>query len=149
MEEIWEIAGIWLLSTVKFVLGGVPLALALGFSFFKTVVVTCTGGFVGVLIFVNLSGWIVNKLKAAREKRDAQRTVKRKVFTRTNKVIVTVKRRFGLPGIALITPLLLSIPIGCFVAVRYFDNRQKIVMWMFLSLVFWAVSLSSYKLFFP
>ncbi len=130
-------------------LGAVPLAVTMGFSFFKTVVVTCTGGFTGVLIFVNLSNKLVPKMAAWREKRDQKKNIKRKVFTRTNKIIVKVKRRFGLPGIAFLTPLLLSIPIGCFVAVRYFHSRQIIVMWMFLSIVFWSVSIASLKLIFP
>jgi len=147
-QEFWEILGIWLLSTVKFVLGAVPLALALGFSFFKTIVVTCSGGFAGVVLFVNLSQWIVKKVKERAANKIDRITVKKKVFTRKNKIIVKVKRRFGLAGIAFLTPLLLSIPIGCFVAVRYFENKQKIMLYMLISLLFWSASISSYKLFF-
>ena len=147
--DILGIVGIWLLSTVKFVFGAVPLALSLGFSFWQTIVVTCSGGFVGVLLFVNLSEWIINKLKERKLKKNAAANSHKKFFTRRNKLIVIVKRKFGLAGIALMTPFLLSIPLGCFVAVRYFHHKNKIIFYMFMSIVFWSVSISSYRLFFP
>jgi hypothetical protein len=151
-QDIWQITMIWLLSTVKFVLGAVPLALALGFSFWKTIAVTCSGGFVGVTLFVNLGEYLVTKARERKEKRRAEGKLQpKKNFTRTNKIIVRVKRNFGLPGIAFLTPLLLSIPIGSIVAMRYYRHKSKytILSWMFASIVFWSVSISSWKLFFP
>jgi len=146
VEDIWQIILVWLLSTVKFVFGAVPLALGFGFSFFKTVVVTSTGGFVGVVVFVNLSAWTIKKVKNVAEKRAVKKAPK-KIFTRRNKIIVQVKRKFGLPGIALLTPLLLSIPLGCFLAVRYFEDKQRVTVYMFSSILFWSVAIASYKLF--
>lgn len=150
-EEIWQITLIWLLSTVKFVFGAVPLALALGFSFWKTIIVTCTGGFVGSTIFISLGQFLTKRIRAKREKRIAMGEIHPKNFTRTNRLIVKVKRRFGLIGISLLTPFILSIPLGCFVAARYYPHKPKIVLllWMYASIVFWSVSISCYKLFFP
>ena len=151
-NEIWQIILIWLLSTVKFVLGAVPLALALGFSFWKTIIVTVTGGWVGMTLFVSLGEFIVKKTMQRKEKRRAEGKLKnKKNFTRTNKIIVYVKRNFGLPGIALLTPLLLSIPIGSIIAARYFRHKSKymILAWMYAAIVFWSFSIASYKLIFP
>ena len=61
MGDIWEIISVLLLSTVKFVLGSVPLALGLGFPFLKSFIVTSAGGFLGVFIFVNSSEYILLK----------------------------------------------------------------------------------------
>ena len=150
--DIWQIIGIWLLSTVKFVFGAVPLALALGFSFWKTIIVTVSGGIVGITIFVNLGKFLVNKTMERKEKMRAEGKMKnKKHFTRTNKIIVKVKRNFGLPGIALLTPLLLSIPLGSIIAMRYFRHKHKVIilLWMYGAILFWSFSIASYKLIFP
>lgn len=148
-EDIWQIIGIWLLSTVKFVFGAVPLALALGFSFWKTILVTCSGGFVGSTIFINLGEFLAKRVIARRERRIALGQVHPKKFTRTNRFIVKLKRNFGLPGIAVMTPFVLSIPLGCYVAARYYQHKPKLVLilWMYAAIVFWSVGISCYKLF--
>jgi uncharacterized membrane protein len=149
VESWWEIISVFLLSTVKFVFGAVPWALALGFSFFEAVTVTSLGGILGCTIFVMLSDKIVLLLKKRREKRCREGKVHEgKKFTKKNKLIVNVKRRFGLVGIAFLTPFILSIPIGCFLAVRYFKFKQKILIHMYVSILFWSVSISSLKLLF-
>jgi len=144
----WEIVIIFLVSTVKFVFGAVPMALAAGFSFFEAVTVTSLGGFTGVTIFVFMSEKIVARIKRRKLEKLHDHPTNKKKFTRKNKVIVWVKMRFGLAGIAFLTPLLLSIPIGCFLAVRYFKHKQKILVYMFCSILFWSVSVSSVKLLF-
>lgn len=151
----WEIVLVFLLSTTKFVFGAVPFALGLGFSFFEAVTVTSLGGFTGVTVFVFLSEKIVERLRKRREEKklavqnaaDDGKPAPKK-FTRKNKIIVQVKKRFGLIGIAFFTPLLFSIPLGCFLAVRYFKQKHKIMIYMFVSVLFWSVSISSLKLLF-
>ncbi len=143
MESLLEIVSVFFLSTVKFVLGGVPLAQVYEFSFLKAITVTSLGGFVGVTFFVNTSDRLIAyfKKRKASKQIESPNPVRKKIFTRTNKLIVVVKHRFGLSGIALLTPLLLSIPLGCFVAVRYFKDKQHILIYMFGSVLFWSVSM--------
>jgi uncharacterized membrane protein len=148
LESWWEIVSVFLLSTVKFVFGAVPFALGLGFSFFEAVTVTTAGGFTGVTIFVLMSERIVARIKRRKREKLHDAHLTKKKFTRKNKMIVRVKLRFGLLGIAFLTPLLLSIPIGCFLAVRYFQHKQKIIIYMFCSIIFWSVAISSLKLLF-
>lgn len=151
MDSSWlQIVSVFLMSTVKFVFGGVPLALLYGFSFFKTVTITSLGGFTGSSIFVYASDKIIDfylKRKAGKEQKNPSPEQK-KIFTRRNKIIVRVKKRFGLLGISLMTPSFFSIPIGCFLAVRYFKNKHQILVYMFGSILFWAVAISSFKLLF-
>ncbi len=144
-----EIISVFLLSTVKFVFGGVPLALGLGFSFFEAVVVTSLGGFTGVLAFVTLSDTIIKKFKERKHKKEEVKVVARKkIFSKKNRFIIHVKHRFGLVGIAALTPLIFSMPIGCFLATRYFKNKQRVIIYMFASVLFWSVAVSSFKLLF-
>ncbi len=150
MDSWWEIVSVFLLSTVKFVFGAVPMALGLGFSFFEAITITSLGGFTGVIIFVLMSDKLVDNLKKRKAKKLLEKPYvnPQKIFTRRNKIIVNVKRRFGLTGIALLTPFLLSIPLGCFLAVRYFKNKQKIIAFMFGAVLFWSVSVSCFKFLF-
>jgi uncharacterized membrane protein len=152
MQPWWEIISVFLLSTVKFIFfGAVPLALGFGFSFFEAVTVTSLGGFTGVVFFVFLSEKLIENVKKLKAKKQQSNTnqAPKKIFTRKNKFIVKVKHRFGLIGIAFLTPLLLSIPLGCYLAVRYFKDKHLILIYMFVSILFWSVSVSSAKLFFP
>ncbi len=136
-----EIISVFLLSTIKFVFGGVPMALGLGFSYFESITVTTLGGCFGVAVFVFTS----DKLIAFFKERDAQKRIKnpnatpKKKFNKKNRMIISVKRRFGLLGFSILIPFLIPIPIGCFLAVRYFNDKQKILRYMFLSILFWSV----------
>ena len=149
MNSWWEIFSVFLLSTVKFVFGSVPLALSFNFPFFEAVTVTSLGGFTGCIFFVFLSeklivnyrNRIVNKISLTRI------SSSKKIFTKRRRLIIRVKTRFGLTGIAALTPLLLSIPLGCFVAVRYFKNKQRVLIYMFTSVIIWSVT--SYYLYKP
>ena len=64
-----EIISVFLLSTIKFVFGGVPMALGLGFSYFESITVTTLGGCFGVAVFVFTS----DKLIAFFKEREAQK----------------------------------------------------------------------------
>jgi len=149
-QSIWEIISVFLLSTVKFVFGAVPLALAFGFSFFETIFITSIGGFAGVLVFVFLSDILIKRIKENIKTSQSKNSnyIPKKKFTKKNKMIVTVKNKFGIFGICVLTPLLFSIPLGCLLAVRYFKEKQKIIAYMFGSILFWSVSIASFKLLF-
>jgi hypothetical protein len=146
MSGIVEIIAVFLLSTVKFVLGSVPLALGFGFPFYKSFLVTCSGGFLGVFIFVNSSEYLILKWKERKQRKKIISPFKRK-FTQKNKLIVQTKRRFGLLGIAFLTPLLLSIPIGSFIALRYFKVKKRVYLYLSGAVVFWSAT--SYYLYKP
>lgn len=135
-----EILGIFLLSSIKFGIAGVPAAVFAKFSLFKTLTVTISGGVAGTIFFTYLSEWVILGIAKLRARLFGPPKPKRK-FTRMNRLIVTVKRKFGLIGLAIITPSLLSIPLGVFLAVRYYPNKQKIILYMCISIVCWAVVL--------
>ena len=60
-------------------------------------------------------------------------------FNWRTRFIVKVRRRFGLAGIALITPILLSIPVGSMMAMGLYNNKRKVFSYMFVSITFWSV----------
>lgn len=131
--EVLKIISVFLLSAVKFGIGGVPAAVFANFPFFKAMLITISGGITGVVIFAYLSDWITHKLKDKGTKKN------KKKFTLTNKIIVYAKKYFGLIGIAIITPLILSIPLGVFIAVRFYHDKNKVIRYMFVSITLWAI----------
>ncbi|MCE1197367.1 MAG: hypothetical protein LWW85_00235 [Marinilabiliales bacterium] len=72
-----------------------------------------------------------------------------KKFTRTNKLIVRIRRDHGMLGIVLLTPVLLSIPVGALLGTKYFRHRKgfipstliSIFVWGFVSVVFFGIFL--------
>src|SRR6185369_16063040 len=115
---------------------GLPLAAALKFSFLETLLVGSAGGVTGSIVFGFLSeeivilwGRLMDKIRPNRKKP--------RVFTRTNRIIVKVKKYFGIFGIAVISPLFLSIPLGSFVAIRLFGDRHKTILYMSFCAVAW------------
>lgn len=149
MSELWKILSVILLSSVKFGLGGIPLAFGYGFTFFKIVVTTSVGGILGIIVFSYLSEQILKLVDKIGQwwRRDHPKKPK-KIFTYKNKFIVKVKMKFGLIGLAILTPTVLSMPLGMLLAKRYFHNSQRVMLYMITSVLFWSVTISSFKLFF-
>ena len=149
MKELWEILGVFALSAVKFGIAGVPAAVFAKFSFFKAVLVTTCGGITGAVVFTHLSHRIIHFYFKTKDKLQSKKpAVPKKKFTATNKLIIKAKQKFGLTGIAIITPLIMSFPLGCFVAVRYFHNRQKIILFMSVCTFGWSMLLFVFYNFF-
>lgn len=67
----------------------------------------------------------------------------KEVFVHKNRRVVWLWKNYGLIGIALFTPVLLSIPIGTFIAARLVHNKKKIILYMFISVLFWSVLMAS------
>lgn len=141
---------IFLLSTVKFAVS-FPLAVyQYKFNYFETLATTIFGGLVGVLLFAFLTDYIVlawnyfisitrlNQIPALFKNNNKPK----KVITRRNKMIVRIKNKYGLIGLALITPVLLSIPVGTFISMRYYPDFKKTILVLFLSILFWSNILS-------
>jgi ATP/ADP translocase len=58
---------------------------------------------------------------------------------------VNLIRKYGVFGLAVITPVFISIPIGSFLAARFFSKQKfMITMLMVMSVVLWAVSISTF-----
>ena len=142
-EDFWEVVSVMLLSAIKFMIGGVPLAIFYKFSFIKAVVTTSVGGVTGVFFFTFLSEWVI---KAG--KKIIPRHPEKKIFTWKNKTIVWVKMKMGLGGLALLTPTILSLPLGLFLAVRYYKNRKKIILYMSVSVMLCSLFFSTFKFLF-
>ncbi|NBU62136.1 MAG: hypothetical protein EBS26_04495, partial [Bacteroidia bacterium] len=49
------------------------------------------------------------------------------------------KTRFGLLGLSLVSPLVLSIPLGTLIAKKFYKNNFKIITYMSVSVIAWTL----------
>lgn len=138
----------FLLSTVKFAFALPLAAYQYKFSFFETFIICSLGGVTGIILFAFLSKQILNiwEIVVQKTKLKKQKKEKRK-FTKRNRFIIKIKSNYGLIGLSIITPILISIPVGTFLTIRYYKNYWKSVTSLILSVLFWAglISVAIYK----
>ncbi len=143
MGGILEILGLFLLSSVKFLFAPAS-TIALGYDLPKTIIITFCGGSFGITIFYFLgsaiSNWWAKHKKAPKKKK--------KIFTTTNRKIVFIKNKYGLIGLSLITPGIISIPVGSILAAKYFRHDKRTFPFLIASLFIWCMTLSSLAYFF-
>jgi hypothetical protein len=130
LEEFLSALLVFGFSTFKF-LSGIVASLGFQQGLLPSYVSTVGGGIIGVFIFA-FFGELLNKGFA---KMFPNRI--KKNFTTINRFIVRVRRRFGLPGIAILTPIL-SIPVGMFLAMSMTKDKWRIGFFMFGSFLIWA-----------
>lgn len=143
MEKILQILLVGILSATKFLTAPIT-SLNIGFGYVETLIITTIGGLVGVFFFFYLSSGIMLVASKISTKFTGNSTPKKKrIFTWKNKIIVKIKRDYGLIGLAAITPVFLSIPLGTFLAARFFHDQKKILTYLAASVVVWSVIVSS------
>jgi hypothetical protein len=133
--EIFKYVSVFLLSMVKF-FGGPLAGVSMGLSFGATLALTVTGMMTSVIIFSGIgsffSRWYVER----------RRLNQKPIFTKQSRRIVRIWQRFGMRGIAFLTPLILSPIIGTIVATALGAPPKKIILNMLWSAVFWGFTLT-------
>lgn len=143
MEKILQILLVIILSATKFLSAPIT-SLNIGFGYLETLVITTVGGLIGVVFFFYLSSAIMLLLSKIGAKWGKKKPLKpKKKFTWKNKMIIHIKREYGLIGLAALTPTLLSIPLGTFLAARYFPDKKKVIGYLSASVIVWSVIVSS------
>ena len=136
IEHILGYVSVYLTSTVKFVLGPSVGIMGYHLSLIETAIFTILGMMTTVLV-VSLIGEPLRKWVAEGRKKRGK-----KLFTKRNRLIVKVWNRYGMFGVAFLTPVLLSPVAGAIIAVSFGGSRLRMLKWMFASAVFWAFTQS-------
>jgi hypothetical protein len=155
--NVLELLSVVVLSGIKFLFAPI-ISIGYGYNFSQTILMTSIGGILGIFFFYFLSKWIIKKYYlycpdivsyfAGEEAK--QRLIqsqcgrkKKKTFTKRNKFIIKMRKNYGFLGIILLTPVLLSIPIGAFLAQKYYSKNKNILVYLSLSVTIWSACLSS------
>jgi hypothetical protein len=147
---------VFLVSSIKFLFAP-ALSFGMGLNFVQTLLSTTAGGILGVVVFFFLSRWILMLYSRyffyyfhiARVKIYSSlnitvpKFIPARRFTKRNRFIIKLVRKYGLAGIVIMTPILLSIPVGTFVATRYYSSNRYLLVYLSCSVLFWSLFMSS------
>lgn len=139
MAEFLEILIVLLTSSIKHTFAGIPTGYVLKFSYIEVMLYTALGGAMGILFFMYFARG-TKKLYLYYLKK---RGITPRKFTRMNRFIVRVKQRFGLIGIAFITPPIMSVPLGAIVAATIYKDKRRVFIFLLGGVIFWSVVGSS------
>jgi len=141
------------------------------FTFAGSVLYSILGGMLGVVMFTYFSEqarkvwhWMKFKLKKIFKKPetfseptiDIDKPLKihyayveknntaysKKVSSKRMRRMIKIWNRYGLVGVAFLTPVLISIPIGTIILNNMIHDRKKIFLYMFVSILFWSLLLN-------
>lgn len=160
-----KIIHIILLASVKYIVT-LPYAMIIGLEYKYAILAVLVGGIGGFLFFYYVSRPLDRGLKciwpplcrlvpsrikmrfnALRQKRKSAPL--KKIFSKQSRFLVRTKSTYGFWGIILATPVILTIPIGAFLANKYYSHKKHIVLYMILSIIGWAAVLSGLVHLFP
>ncbi|WP_149241241.1 hypothetical protein [Dyadobacter sp. 32] len=123
-----------LASTLKF-FGGPIAGVVLKLTWIETAICSVAGMMFSVFILTFL-GKAVQSLMNKHRKSPAKR------FSRTNRIAVNIWKKFGIIGIAFLTPPLFTPLFGPILAVAFKVPRASIFLWMFVSASVWGLAIS-------
>lgn len=133
-EEILKAIPVYLSSMLKFIFG--PLGgFAAGLQLFTTIITTIAGMMTVVLSFTYAGEWL--------RRRVLHRFFgNRKKFSQNNRKFVRIWKKYGLFGVAALTPVLLTPIGGTLLAISSGSPKEKIILFMLISASVWAVIFS-------
>lgn len=132
--QLYKWLSIYLISMVKFFAGPLSAA-ALGLSPFETIVCSFLGMMTSVAIFSTLGSWVKINVFSRFSKSKA-------LFTKRNRKMVALYQRFGLRGIAFLTPVIFGPIIGTMIAASFGEHKRRIFLYMFISGFVWSIALT-------
>jgi hypothetical protein len=149
---ILKLLHVYLLATVKYFIT-FPYALVIGLDYTQTIIAVTVGGVSGFFFFYYFSGVIIRYFGQHKEAilqffreylmidlvRFTTRGQKKKVSTKRRRTIVKLRRSYGLWGIIIMTPVVLSIPIGAFLLKKYYSTRKNVLAYMLISILGWSL----------
>ncbi|MCW3125443.1 MAG: hypothetical protein JWO03_1101 [Bacteroidetes bacterium] len=121
---------IFVSSTVKFAL--LTFTVITGNLGISGTVANVLGGLTGIIVFTYMGTymrtWVIKTFPDRFDRK----------FTKGTRFLVKVRKHSGLFGVAFMTPIFLSIPVGVMLALSLTSHKRKIVTSMIVSCMFWS-----------
>lgn len=130
-EKAAQYSTVIVASMVKYAAGPIS-AEVFHLSIWETIILMIIGMMLTVILLTTLLGDIFYTL--------LKKTVfkNNKVFSEKTRRIVRISHKWGLIGIAFLTPVLFSPIGGTLIAISFGEHKKRIIGYMFVSAVFWA-----------
>ncbi len=136
MEEILKYVSVYLLSIFKFIFGP-TIGLSYGFSVVTTSIITTLGTMTAAVLFSYFGKEMRAFLALFRRKKK-----EKKLFTKKNRQFVKIWKKYGVPGIAFFTPILLTPIGGAILANAFGGKKHEIIKHMLIWSLFWSFALT-------
>ena len=140
--EWLKILEIILIASVKFLFSPFE-AERQGFSYRESLIITTTGGVVGILMFTFIGEGIAYSWKKIQSSFFGKSKSRIKKFNRLTRLVISIKNKFGVMGVSMITPSLISIPVGTLIINRLYKGKFKNLLVLFFALLIWSITLNS------
>lgn len=127
----WSYLAVFLLSAVPWVESAAVVVIAIALEL--NPVISTILAFLGNWLIVLLVVFLFDRWQAWRNKRNPKQDGKKS--RRAHSIFV----KYGLPGLAVIGPLLIGTEIAAAFAMIFKAPRKNVVLWMTISLAFWTV----------
>ena len=165
MIAVLKMIEVFLLASVKYAFT-FPFALLIGLNFAQTLIAVTLGGIAGFYFFYRFSGFAISRfhyLKSFFLKHTPpfvrikyrqlllwrMKITGERVFTKRNRFIVRFRTKYGLPGIIILSPVILTLPVGAFLLNKYYPKHKFAMSYMVLSILSWAAVFVAVVLVFP
>ena len=133
-QEILKSIPVFLSAMLKFILGPIG-GYAARLHIVTTILVTVAGMMTSVIAFTYFGEWIRTRVLD-------RIFPKRKKIKVPNPTLAAIWKKFGLVGIAVLTPIILTPIGGTILAVSNGSPRKKIIVYMLISAASWSVIFS-------
>ncbi|MCM3759254.1 small multi-drug export protein [Alkalihalobacillus oceani] len=133
MGYIIAYAIVFLLAATPFfeVVAVIPLGALAGLQTWLVVIIGLLGNVVTVLLVIVLMDQIKAWLQRRREK-------KGKAPNKRGARAEKIWKKYGLPGLAFLGPILVGSHLAAFLSMSFGGERKAVAVWMMISLVCWA-----------
>ena len=156
MEYILKIVSVFLVASVKYFWAS-PYSFGLKLNEWETLFFMEMGGILGFMFYYYFFGFLFKELKLLWPVvynftpvlfkvrfemwliRHRFKRVNARKFTKRNKIIVNMRKRFGIWGLVILSPVILSIPVGALLGNKYFRHNHQFIPYMILSIILWGI----------
>lgn len=125
---------VFLLSMLKCILG--PMAgLGLKLPLYIAIIANFSGMLSSVIIFSFAGDYLKQNVLD-------RFFPSKNLFSKKNRRIVVIWKKYGLLGVAFLTPILLMPIGGTLIAASFGEKPLRIISFMFFSMLFWSITLT-------
>jgi hypothetical protein len=118
-------------TALKFIAGPIT-GFSLGLAWYETVILTWLGAMLTVTFIVSMGQIILKSLTSLRK-------TKPLLFSKRVRYAVQIWQKFGIKGIAALTPLIFTPIGGSFLALSFKVPLPRILIFMAISSILWAL----------
>lgn len=140
MELLLKILTVLFWSAIKYIVG-ISFAIGFGFNQIEILLYTVLGGMMGVVVYLYLWEFILHTYYKYFPKK-----IKPIKFSKWKRRLVVFIRKYEVWGVALLTPIILTPPVGTILASTIETNKWRIKLIMFFSFCFWTLLILGLKL---